>query len=166
MRWLILSSFLWCASTRAEPMRALVLDGFSDHDWRQTTRIIGGILPREEFTFEVTTSPPPDASPQAWATWSEYDRMSGLRWRGNEFGPALKSDDHGQVVVNPGGQGQWTSHGARTDRIIHRLGDHPIRAVLPRRWKTPLIEVDTYARRPAENLTALSWTEDPATRAQ
>jgi hypothetical protein len=47
---------------------------------------------------------------------------------------------------------------------VHRLGDHPIHAGLPRDWLTPDIEVYYYARGPAENLTVLSHGFDPRTQ--
>lgn len=99
----------------------------------------------------------------AFAGWEEYNRMIGLGWRKKDYGTALKVANDGSIERIPPGQGAGTSHGARTDRVIHRLGDHPIHAGMPREWKTPLIEVYTHARGPAEQLEVLSWAEDPAT---
>ncbi len=48
--------------------------------------------------------------------------------------------------------------------IEARLGDHPIHAGLPRNWMAAMIEVYTHARGAAENLSVLSWAEDPATK--
>ena len=48
--------------------------------------------------------------------------------------------------------------------MVHRMGDHPIHAGLPRAWMAAKIEVYTYARGPAEDLRVLSWAEDPATQ--
>jgi len=104
------------------------------------------------------------ASNNAFADWEAYNQMIGLGWRKKDYGYALRiRADESIEKISPG-QGTGTSHGARTDRVIHRLGDHPIHAGLPRRWKTPLIEVYTHARGPAENLTVLSWAEDPKTQ--
>ncbi|MEO7933383.1 MAG: ThuA domain-containing protein [Chthoniobacterales bacterium] len=99
----------------------------------------------------------------AFATWPAYNSMIGLGWRGKEVGTALRVQVDGTIERIPPGQGNGTSHGARTDRVIHQLGTHPIHAGLPAQWKTPLIEVYTYVRGPAENLTVLSWAEDPKT---
>ncbi|MEO7780182.1 MAG: ThuA domain-containing protein, partial [Fibrobacteria bacterium] len=48
--------------------------------------------------------------------------------------------------------------------VITRLGDHPIHQDLPRKWKTPDIEVYHYARGPAENVEVLSYTYDIQTK--
>jgi uncharacterized protein len=87
-----------------------------------------------------------------------------LGWRKKDYGYALRLGTDESIEKIPPGQGAGTSHGARTNRVVHQLGDHPIHAGLPRRWKTPMIEVYTYARGPAENLTVLSWAEDPKTQ--
>ena len=93
--------------------------------------------------------------------WEEYNRIIGLGWRKKEYGYAISINEPGEIVRTPPGQGSGTSHGARTDRVIHRIGDHAIHFGLPRTWKTPLIEVYTHARGPAEHLSVLSWAEDP-----
>lgn len=59
------------------PIRVLIIDGFSNHDWNLTTALIRGILePTGLFTVAVTTTPPTAAAP-GWDEWrpkfSEYD---------------------------------------------------------------------------------------------
>ncbi len=59
------------------PIRVLVVDGFSNHDWRQTTMLIRGILERAGgFDVSVSTSPEKADDP-AWASWrprfADYD---------------------------------------------------------------------------------------------
>jgi type 1 glutamine amidotransferase len=103
------------------------------------------------------------AGNNAFADWDAYNKIIGLGWRKKNYGWALRLRPDESIERIPPGEGSNTSHGARTDRVIHRLGDHPIHAGLPRAWKTPLIEVYTYARGPAENLTVLSWAEEPKT---
>lgn len=100
----------------------------------------------------------------AFAGWEEYSRMLGLAWRKKDYGFALKITEDESIERIPPGQGAGTSHGERTDRVIHRMGDHPIHMGMPRLWKTPLIEVYTHARGPAENCVVLSWAEDPKTK--
>ena len=61
----------------AAPVHVLIVDGFSNHDWRQTTALIRGILePTKLFDVSVTTAPPKKDSP-GWDTWrpkfSDYD---------------------------------------------------------------------------------------------
>ena len=100
----------------------------------------------------------------AFAGWPEYDRIIGLGWRGKNAGTAITIDPSGAIQRIPPGEGKGTSHGARTDRVVHRIGDHPIHAGLPRTWMAAMIEVYTYARGPAKDIEVLSWVEDPATK--
>lgn len=54
---------------KADPVRVLIVDGFSNHDWRLTTRSIRAILePTGLFAVDVSTSPPDAASP-GWDEW-------------------------------------------------------------------------------------------------
>lgn len=200
------------------PIKVLIVDGFSNHDWARTTMLVRAILePTKRFTVDVATCPakPDDLSfanfrpkfsnydvviqncnsfgsdstwpaavrddfvkfvregggvfilhsaNNAFAGWKEYDDIIGLGWRNKDYGWALTIGDDGTIQRIPPGTGAGTSHGARTDRVVHRVGDHPIHAGLPREWMAAMIEVYTHARGPAENLTVLSWAEDPATK--
>ena len=47
--------------------------------------------------------------------------------------------------------------------MVNVIGPHPLHRGYPARWKTPKLEVYTYARGPAENLTPLSYAYDPKT---
>jgi hypothetical protein len=58
-------------------IRVLIVDGFCNHDWQQTTQLLRGILDRAgEFDVTVSTAPQDPDSPE-WATWhpkfSRYD---------------------------------------------------------------------------------------------
>lgn len=58
-------------------IRVLIVDGFSNHDWRQTTELIRGILAPSGL-FEVAVSTAPQTTNAAdWAAWrpkfSDYD---------------------------------------------------------------------------------------------
>src|SRR5579871_2121586 len=58
-------------------IRVLIVDGFSNHDWKQTTQLLRGILERAgEFDVDVSTAPQDPDSPE-WAAWrpkfSNYD---------------------------------------------------------------------------------------------
>jgi len=202
----------------AEPIRVLIIDGFGNHDWQRTTRLIRGVLePTKAFEIGVSTAPSKMEDPayaawrpdfnkwdvviqtcndinrsgplcpenvrrdfeafvsrgggvfvfhsgnNAFPTWDAYNAMIGLGWRNQNFGTAIRIRPDETLERIPPGAGASTSHGARTDRQIHRLEDHPIHAGLPRVWKTPLIEVYTHARGPAENIEILSWAEEPKT---
>lgn len=199
------------------PARVLIVDGFSNHDWRLTTTLIRGILgPTGLFQVEVSTAPPTKDAPgwdawrpkfsgydvviqtcndlgggptwppavredfekfvrngggvyvwhagnNAFADWPAYNAMIGLGWRKKNFGWALSVAADDQIVRIPAGEGGDTGHGARHPTVVHRLGDHPIHAGLPREWMTPDLEVYYYARGPAENLEVLSRGFDPKT---
>jgi hypothetical protein len=218
MLCLVLLASAHGASAAEPPIRVLVVDGYSNHDWRLTTGLIRGILDQAgAFEVEVSTAPPTKDAPgwdtwrpkfsdhdvviqtcndlgggpawpravqedfeafvrdgggvyvwhsgnNAFATWPAYNDMIGLGWRRKDFGWAFAVGPDGGIVRIPAGEGQDTGHGARLDTVVHRLGDHPIHAGLPRAWLTPDIEVYHYARGPAQNLEVLSWGFDPETK--
>jgi uncharacterized protein len=80
--WLCLTAIMFAACalpSRAVEgkIRVLIVDGFSNHDWRQTTALIRGILsPSGLFDVAVSTAPGKTNDP-AWASWrpkfSDYD---------------------------------------------------------------------------------------------
>jgi hypothetical protein len=58
-------------------IHVLIVDGFSNHDWQQTTQLLRGILQATgEFTVDVSTAPQETGS-TAWQAWrprfSDYD---------------------------------------------------------------------------------------------
>ena len=93
----------------------------------------------------------------AFPHWPEYERMIGIGWRAKDRGVALQLDSGGAITRIPPGEGERTSHGPRQDTVVIRLNDHPITSGLPERWLTPDIEVYTFARGPAEDLTVLTY---------
>ena len=59
------------------PIKVLIVDGFSNHDWKMTTVLLRGILePSGLFQVSVSTAPPTGASP-GWDQWrpkfGDYD---------------------------------------------------------------------------------------------
>lgn len=100
------------------------------------------------------------AGNNAFADWPEYNRIIGLGWRKKDQGVALQIDDDERIVRIPSGEGRDTSHGARFDALVIRLGEHPIHKDMPRRWKAANIEVYNFARGPAENVEVLSYAND------
>lgn len=191
---------------------ALVVDGFSNHDWRKTTAFIKSTLTGTGmFEVSVTTTPSDPGDPawgqwrprfsdydvviinwnnirkpelrwpkpveraletyvrdggsllafhsanNAFPHWAEYDRMIGLGWRDKDHGVALQLDAEGGIQRIPAGEGERTSHGPRQDTVVIRLAEHAITRGTPKRWLTPDIEVYTFARGPAEELTVLTY---------
>lgn len=194
-------------------IRALIIDGYSNHDWRRNTDFIRNILADSgRFEIDVSTAPIDDASDwrpafakydviiqtcnnlsnkaewpeevkrrlekyvneggglyifhsanNSFVNWIEYNRMIGMGWRDKNYGSALVVDKNEIVTVIPKGEGEKTSHGARINALINRLGDHPIHKGLPRKWRAADIEVYRYARGVAENVTVLSYANEPKT---
>jgi len=200
------------------PIRVLIVDGYSNHDWRQTTTMAKRILGETGlFEIAVTTAPAttnedslsawdPDfkgydvivqntnniankalhwprkvekkleryvasggglyilhSANNAFPHWKEYDKMIGLGWRPKEVGFALEIDDNKHIVRIPPGEGGNTSHGNRFDALIYILNRHPINHDFPSQWRTASMELYTYARGPAKNITVLSYAFDSAT---
>jgi uncharacterized protein len=96
----------------------------------------------------------------AFENWEEYNKMIGLGWRKRDFGKAIVIGDDGSVKIIPSGEGENTSHGNRVDAPVTRLVDHPVHKGLPQNWIFADIEIYTYARGPAENLTVLTTARD------
>ncbi|NWK54894.1 ThuA domain-containing protein [Verrucomicrobiaceae bacterium N1E253] len=201
----------------APKIRVLVVDGFSNHDWKQTTAWVKGFLEKTgRFQVDVSTAPASKDSNgwdqwrpsfadydvvvqncnshggrpswpkevqtalekyvrdggglyilhsanNAFPEWKEYNQMIGLGWRKKDFGVAITIDDKGGEVRVPAGQGGGTSHGKRMDATIMRIGEHPLHKGFPKQWKAADLEVYSYARGPAENLTVLSYAREPKT---
>jgi len=78
--WAAIAFFgVLCPARAADPpkIRVLIVDGYNNHDWRQTTAMIQAILaPSGLFDVSVSTAPAKAGDP-AWATWrpkfSDYD---------------------------------------------------------------------------------------------
>ncbi len=100
----------------------------------------------------------------AFPHWDAYNRIIGLGWRLADQGVAIAIDENERIVRIPSGEGLKTSHGPRVDAVITRLGDHPIHRGMPRRWKTPDIEIYHHARGPAENVEVLSYAFEARTQ--
>jgi type 1 glutamine amidotransferase len=200
-------------------IKVLIVDGFSNHDWKKTTDLIHGILePTGKFSVSVSTAPPKAAAEgwdkwrptfqdfdvviqncndigggpswpkpvqsafeeyvkngggvfifhsanNAFPNWPAYNDIIGLGWRNKNQGVALAINDKDQTIERvPAGEGGNTGHGPRIDAVLTRIGEHPIHKGLPKRWKTPGLEVYFYARGPAKNLDVLSYAFDPQTK--
>jgi len=61
---------------RDSTIRVLIVDGFSNHDWQQTTSLLQGIL-QAAGGFEVSVSTMPAMGSDAWSAWrprfADYD---------------------------------------------------------------------------------------------
>jgi uncharacterized protein len=67
---LLLAPALILPAAAAEKARILIIDGQNNHDWRQTTPVLKAILEKSgRFEITVSTTPGPNLSKQAWASW-------------------------------------------------------------------------------------------------
>jgi type 1 glutamine amidotransferase len=95
------------------PIRVLIVDGYSNHDWRLTTALIRGILePVGLFKVDVSTAPETKAAP-GWGSWrpkfSDHDVViqtcndlgGGPPW------PRVVQQDFEAFVRNGGGVYVW-----------------------------------------------------------
>ena len=74
---ILIAGFFLSAGTGQPKIRVLIVDGFSNHDWRQTTELIRGILAPSGL-FEVAVSTAPQTTNAGdWTAWrpkfSDYD---------------------------------------------------------------------------------------------
>ena len=61
-----------CPEPDPKPIKVLIVDGFSNHDWRQTTRVVRRILEDTRlFEIEVSTTPAAPDAPE-WDTWRPH----------------------------------------------------------------------------------------------
>lgn len=110
-----LLGFLVPVFATAAPIRVLIVDGFSNHDWQLTTALVRGIIePTGLFEVSVSTSPPKADSP-GWDTWrpkfSNYDVViqncndikGGPQW------PQTVQADFEAFVTKGGGVYIWHS---------------------------------------------------------
>jgi type 1 glutamine amidotransferase len=217
----IFSQFNLLAQKKGKkPITVLIVDGYSNHDWKQTTKIVKQILDESHlFTISVYTAPPKPEDTAAWLAndpgfknydviiqntnniqnthlkwpkkiqheledyvknggglyvlhsannaypdWEEYNKIIGLGWRPKTYGYALTVDSLGKINRIPPGEGKSTYHNDRSDLLIHVLTNHPINKGYPKTWLTPDVELYRYARGPAENVTVLSYAQDPLTQ--
>ena len=200
----------------ASKVRVLILDGFSNHNWKLNTKLLRGLLqPTGLFEVTVSTCPPgnspdwekwsprfseadvilqtcndisqnpkprwPDAvktsfvdfvkngggvlvyhsGNNAFPDWPEYNDIIGIGWRQGNFGTALRLDAEGNITRLPPGQGGGTGHANRADVVVHTRGDHPIHAGMPKKWKSPMLEVYYGVRGPANDVDVISYGKDP-----
>lgn len=60
----------FASKAQQKQISVLIVDGFSNHDWQQTTRLVTQILTATgRFTVDVSTTPPTPNDP-AWAVWN------------------------------------------------------------------------------------------------
>jgi type 1 glutamine amidotransferase len=97
------------------------------------------------------------AANNAFEGWPEWNKMIGLGWRNNTFGPRVTIDDAGQVVRTPAGEGPGSGHGPQhAYAVVVRDTDHPVTHGMPRTWMHAQDELYHGQRGPAENMQILA----------
>jgi hypothetical protein len=68
--WLLLHAIAHAQKAPAKPITVLIIDGFSNHDWKQTSNLTKRILEEtKRFKVSISTTPPTMDDP-AWASWN------------------------------------------------------------------------------------------------
>jgi len=110
---LVLGAFSQPPLRAVAPIRVLIVDGYSNHDWKLTTALIRGILePTGLFTVDVSTAPPTQEAP-GWETWrpkfADYEVViqtcNDIR-RGPSW-PRVVQEDLEKFVARGGGLYVW-----------------------------------------------------------
>jgi hypothetical protein len=108
------ATMLTMPATAAEPpIRVLIVDGYSNHDWRLTTALVRGILePTGLFTVNVSTAPATKDAP-GWDTWRpKFSNHDVVIQTCNDLGggapwPGAVREDFEAFVSNGGGVYVW-----------------------------------------------------------
>lgn len=119
------------AAGDSRPIKVLIVDGFSNHDWKQTTRMIRQILENTGlFDIDVSTSPSVPDSPE-WDKWRpQFDKYDVIIQNSNNIGkkqirwPRNVEEDLEKYVKSGGGlyifhsANNAFSHWPEYDRMI------------------------------------------------
>lgn len=75
------------------------------------------------------------AANNAFEKWSDFNKMIGLGWRGAGFGDRITTNDAGEIIRTPKGEGPGAGHGSQHEFSI-RLRDlaHPVVKGMPAEW--------------------------------
>jgi type 1 glutamine amidotransferase len=101
------------------------------------------------------------AANNSFSGWTEYDRMIGMGWRGNNYGDRLTIDADGKEVRVPKGKGPGAGHGAQHAFLVTvRDRQHPITKDMPEEWLHAQDELYHGMRGPVENVHLLATAFD------
>jgi type 1 glutamine amidotransferase len=97
------------------------------------------------------------AANNSFGSWTEYNRMIGMGWRGNNFGDRLTLDAGGKETRVAKGKGPGAGHGSYHPFLVTvRDGEHPITKGMPREWMHAGDELYHGMRGPIENVHLLA----------
>ncbi|MEP2776160.1 MAG: ThuA domain-containing protein [Luteolibacter sp.] len=111
----LISAIVCIGAAQAAPIRVLIVDGFSNHDWRLTTKQIRGFI-EPTGLFEVSVSTAPETAEDAgWDAWrpefSQYDVViqNCNNISGGPSWPDQVKADFEKFVADGGGVFAWHS---------------------------------------------------------
>jgi type 1 glutamine amidotransferase len=75
------------------------------------------------------------AANNAFPNWSEWNKMIGLGWRGNDFGDRVTVDAAGKPLRTEKGKGPGAGHGPQHEYVIDvHEPEHPVMQGMPLHW--------------------------------
>jgi hypothetical protein len=97
------------------------------------------------------------AANNAHSGWAEFEKMTGLLWRGNSGGFRVAfNEEKEQVKIKPG-EGPGAGHGPQHPYEVATINqDHPITKGMPVRWAHTRDELYHGQRGPGENMNILA----------
>lgn len=97
------------------------------------------------------------AANNAFNGWKEFEDMTGLLWRGADFGDRLYLDENLKLVRTPKGEGPGAGHGnSHAYQIATRDSANPIFKGMPDVWMHVTDELYHGQRGPAQNMHILA----------
>ncbi len=190
-----------------EKIRALIIDGQNNHNWKDTTPFLKKQLEKTgRFTVDVATTPPRGAKKEAWEKfhpdfsnyqvvisnyngppwppkvqkafesfignggglvnvhaannahrgWDEFEKMTGLLWRGSNHGWRVAFENATKAVKMEAGEGHGAGHGPQHSYTVTVIEEHPITKGMPKRWLHTKDELYHGQRGPAAEMNVLA----------
>ncbi len=89
--------------------------------------------------------------------WKEFEKATGLLWRGNKDGARVYLDEVGKVLRMEVGKGPGAGHGPQHEYVVKiREADHPITKGMPVDWLHTRDELYHGQRGPGEDMRILA----------
>jgi type 1 glutamine amidotransferase len=130
----------------------VVLSNYNGPQWPEHVR-----KNFEEFISEGGGLVNVHAANNAHSGWKEFEKMTGLLWRGAGAGWRLAYDKDQKPVRVPPKEGPGASHGPQHQyEVVVIDSDNPITKGMPKRWLHPQDELYHGQRGPAEDMHVLA----------
>lgn len=93
------------------------------------------------------------AANNAFEQWPDFNKMIGLGWRGAGFGDRVTTNDAGEIIRTPKGEGPGAGHGPQHEFTIRiRDASHPVVKGMPAEWLHAKDELYHGQRGPAADM--------------